>query len=116
MGKKSKKQSSAAKQAKATTPMASASLNSSDPMGCGSAGDILTKNNAKQRCIECWALLKEGKGTSCPGCSLIFCWRCEKKYFEECPNGDECVHKVRRCFKCAGANNALSLLKENEPT
>ena len=79
--------------------------------GEGSGGSVGT-GSKKLKCIHCLCNIKQGKGTSCPGCSLIFCWRCEKKYFEECPNGDECVKPIRRCSKCADASNAFALLNE----
>ena len=87
MGKRSKK--GAAAKAKAGTD--------------GSVPTTVSTSSAssKQRCAGCCALLKElAKAHQCPGCSQLFCWRCEKKYFEECPNGAACVRQVRRCDFC----------------
>lgn len=109
MGKKSKKNNGGAK---AKDDTVSSRTGGFVGAASGGTGGSIGAGSKKLKCMHCLCKIKEGKGTSCPGCSLIFCWRCEKKYFEGCPNGDECVHKVRRCFKCAGANNALTLLKE----
>ena len=57
----------------------------------GGGGGILTSSGGgskKQRCVGCLASLRDlAKAHQCPGCSLLYCWRCEKKTFEECPNG-----------------------------
>lgn len=55
----------------------------------------------KQRCVNCCSTLKDtSKAHACPGCSELYCWRCERKLFEECPNGKECVYPMRRCLNC----------------
>ena len=61
----------------------------------GSAGS----SNKAQKCTQCCATVK-ANGQRCPGCSDLYCWRCEKKYFDSCPNGSCCVHPLRRCIYC----------------
>lgn len=54
-----------------------------------------------QKCTHCLATIKDmSKGQHCPGCSSLFCWRCERKYFQVCPNETDCVHPLRRCADC----------------
>ena len=70
----------------------------------GKGAAVGTSASGKSRCAGCCALLKElAKSHLCPGCSQLFCWRCEKKYFDECPNRANCVRQVRRCDFCWNA-------------
>ena len=92
MGKKSK-----AAKAKAKVGVGDGSLGPKGGGGTGggtSAGAMVTSSggNKKQNCVRCFGTVKADKGSACPGCSLLYCWRCEKKAFEECPNGSNCVH------------------------
>ena len=96
MGKKSK--------GKAPKPPAgtAASTAAAAPSGAGAK---------KQRCIRCSCILKDlAKAHACPGChqlnGMLYCWRCEKKYFVECPNGSACVHPVKRCYVCSSGVTA----------
>ena len=67
----------------------------------------------KQRCVKCASLIKDtSKAHACPGCSVIYCWRCERKAFEECPNGEGCVHPLRRCRVCASGRSLSSLMEQ----
>ena len=89
MGKKSKK-----------GPVSKSTFGAAKSTG-GKAAAVGTNASSKQRCAYCCALLKElAKSQQCPGCSQLFCWRCEKKYFKSCPNGVNCVRQVRRCYFC----------------
>jgi len=70
------------------------------------AGD---KNKA-QKCKRCLATVKDiARGEQCPGCSALYCWRCEKKFFQSCPNGPSCVHPLRRCQDCAFGDTMLNV-------
>ena len=65
-----------------------------------------------KKCVRCLASLKDtSKAHQCPGCLELYCWRCERKNFEQCPNGENCVHPISRCFNCANARTLESLLK-----
>jgi len=55
----------------------------------------------KLKCIRCCGNIKDAaKAVACPGCYQLFCWRCEKKNFEECPNGSACICPAWRCSAC----------------
>lgn len=108
MGKKSKKNPGGAK-AKAKAG-ASSTVRDSDDAGAttdckGGGGGNLTSGGGssrkKQRCVLCCALLKDlSKAHACPGCSLLYCWRCERKAFSACPNADNCARYLERCKYC----------------
>ena len=67
----------------------------------GSGTLISTGKKLKLNCVRCFCNLKDlAKAHQCPGCSLLYCWRCERKCFDGCPNGDGCVHPIRRCLDC----------------
>ena len=117
MGKKSKKN---AAKTEAGPP---SSLANAEEAGAevaarsGSANGILTSGSGsskKQRCITCRVLLKDlTKAHECHGCHQLtgglFCWRCERKYFVECPNGSACAHPVKRCHGCSHGVTAKSI-------
>lgn len=110
MGKKSKaKQGAAAAKARAKgAGLAAASV--AAVTGAANGGAVGIK---KLKCVRCLALLKDlTKAHACPGCSLLYCWRCEKKAFGECPNGEACAHPIRRCFNCATGVTVVSALEE----
>mmetsp|Transcript_7407 Transcript_7407/g.20564 ORF Transcript_7407/g.20564 Transcript_7407/m.20564 type:complete len:377 (-) Transcript_7407:152-1282(-) len=104
MGKKSKKGGAKAKAKAGISSSASAASS-----GCATASDTTgtsivtaTTGNKKEKCVRCFGNLKDlAKAHQCPGCSHLFCWRCEKKVFEECPNGSRCVVPSRRCTGCS---------------
>ena len=106
MGKKSKKNAAGGAKAKGATSV----VRSRDDAGATknrdeTGGGILTStggsSNKKQRCVLCCALLKDlAKARACPGCSLLFCWRCERKDFNKCFNGDNCVRPISKCTNC----------------
>ena len=111
MGKKSKKNAAGgAKQAKAATSAASRRDETGATAG-ETGGGILTSSTGggkKQRCVLCCALLKDlAKAHQCPGCSVLYCWRCERKFHKQvpschkCPNGDNCVRPILRCKNCS---------------
>ena len=68
----------------------------------------------KQRCVSCLALIKDvSKGHQCPGCcSSLYCWRCEKKLFDACPNGRGCAQPMRRCHHCTSGRSLSSLVEQ----
>ena len=62
---------------------------------------LVPVNGKKQRCVGCSSLLKDiAKVKQCPGCSDLYCIRCEKKEFLQCPNADACPFPLPRCPKC----------------
>lgn len=67
----------------------------------------------REPCASCFAPIRDpSKAINCPGCSLIFCWRCEKKYFQACPNGSGCLYPMSRCENCVkGESMRLSFEK-----
>ena len=100
MGKKSKsKQRSGAAKAKAVA----APQDVTAPVAGDIVGGILASSGSKKlKCSRCYGSIKDfAKAHQCPGCSVLFCWRCERKSFEECPNGDMCVCPTKRCNKCS---------------
>ena len=104
MGKKSKKNAGGGSKGKgsvSTETNGGATTYCDGTGGCGiltSGGGTSSKKN---RCVLCCALLKDlAKAHACPGCSLLYCWRCERKSFASCPNGDRCVRPVVRCESC----------------
>ena len=68
---------------------------------------VTTTSNKRQNCARCFGTVKADKGSACPGCSQLYCWRCEKKAFAVCPNGSECVHPIRICKLCADGNTVI---------
>ena len=134
MGKKSKKQQTGGTKAKAkasATSSASGGAAAGVSTSCDGNSGILTSSK-KNRCVLCCSLLKDlAKAHACPGCSLLFCWRCEKKNFDGCQNGDRCVRPIRKCSKCRtgitmqrelvaagalGPNEKLTILDNGAPT
>ena len=111
MGKKSK--ASRAK-AKAGAGDGSSGPKGGGGSGGGAAGGAMVTSNKKQNCVRCFGTVKADKGTACPGCSLLYCWRCEKKSFTACPNGTECVHPIRRCQLCVVGATIFRVLEEKE--
>ena len=109
MGKKSK-----AARAKAKAGAAS----SGAPTGGGTSGGagamVISSSKKKQNCVRCFGTVKADKGLACPGCSLVYCWRCEKKAFMDCPNGSDCAHPFRRCELCALGYPMLRFLEKKE--
>ena len=97
MGKKSKKQNAAATAEAKSVTVGAVSVASGGDAVRGKSGSI----PKKVRCVSCLALIKDpAKGHACPGCSMLYCWRCEKKSFIRCPNGDNCSLPLRRCDRC----------------
>ena len=104
MGKKSKKNAGGGSKGKGSVSTETNGGATTYFYGTGGCG-ILTSgggtSSKKQRCVLCCALLKDlAKAHACPGCSLLFCWRCERKSFASFPNGDRCVRPVVRCESC----------------
>jgi len=87
-------------------PPAAAAGASSAPSSASAAAPTAPEavqlySSKKLRCICCLANLKDqAKAHPCPGCSDVFCWRCERKDFIECSNGPKCVHPLSRCERC----------------
>ena len=82
---------------------AKASKSAEKPSALATAGTPVSNgtSNKKERCVGCLALLKNlAKAHACPGCPWLYCWRCEKKRFEECPNGKSCLQPAKRCTLC----------------
>ena len=117
MGKKSKAKQSGNARAKGTasTPSSAATDSGVDrggAVGISSSNAATATGNKKQKCVRCFGNIKDlAKAHQCPGCSLLYCWRCEKKAFGECPNGEDCVTRIRRCEDCANANTAFKVLE-----
>ena len=64
----------------------------------------------KLKCIRCLANIKDAdKARACPGCSDIYCWRCEKKAFDDCRYRSKCVRPMRRCERCRIGDTVLAL-------
>ena len=65
-----------------------------------------------RKCTRCLATVKTeaGKGKYCPGCSELYCWRCEKKSFSACPNGAQCVCPKRVCRGCISGQTMEAVL------
>ena len=80
----------------------------------GAAGGSLVTSKKAQKCVQCWTTVKSDKGISCPGCSQLFCWRCEKKVFAECPNGTGCILPIWRCLNCSLGQTFLRVMKERD--
>ena len=78
MGKKSK---AAKAKAKAGAGDGSSGPKEGGGTGGGTSGDAMVTSNKRQNCVRCFGTVKADKGSACPGCSLLYCWRCEKKYF-----------------------------------
>ena len=96
MGKKSRKNAAAAN-AKSGV---SGAVAPATTCGAGGSGGI----PKKARCVSCLALVKDlSKGHPCPGCWMLYCWRCAKKNFIPCPNYQKCVLPLDRCKNCASA-------------
>ena len=81
----------------------------------GSGTVVSSTRIGKQRCVNCCSTLKDiSKAHACPGCSDLYCWRCEKKLFEGCPNGSRCAQPMRRCYDCAYGRTMEKQLGEAE--
>ena len=112
MGKKSKKN--------AAKPKGSASSASGEVGGGGIQGEtslaaIATSgsNKKKLKCVRCFGNIKDTtKAHACPGCSLLCCWRCEKKCFFGCPNDASCATPMRRCWNCIESKTLQSSLNK----
>ena len=113
MGKKSR-----AAKAKGNTGDANASASSGAGVGAASGGTghgaAMVTSKKAQKCVRCFGSVKADKGISCPGCSQLYCWRCEKKAFDACPNGEKCVHPIRRCWNCSHAQTFTNVMKKRE--
>ena len=101
MGKKSK---AAKAKAKAGAGDGSSGPKEGGGTGGGTSGDAMVTSNKRQNCVRCFGTVKADKGSACPGCSLLYCWRCEKKYFVPCPNGE------RRCYACVESHRLRKFL------
>ena len=112
MGKKSK--AARAKAKAGAGDGSSGSKGGGGTGGGGGGGAMVTSNKKAQKCVRCFGTVKADKGTACPGCSLVYCWRCEKKAFDECPNGSDCVHPLRRCGRCVGCDTFVGVMEEKE--
>ena len=104
MGKKSKTKAKAGGggSTKATPSLASSSTGRSPVDGVSTSGGGSSKQN-KLKCIRCLAKIKDAdKANACLGCSDIYCWRCERKDFDDCWNGGGkgCICPMRRCSQC----------------
>ena len=109
MGKKSKKQQSGGAKAK-NAAAGPSSLTEASPEVIGSSVQTRT-GSRKLKCVRCLGNLKDlAKAHQCPGCSDLYCWRCEKKQFEQCPNGANCTHPIRRCKSCSHGGTAVQAL------
>ena len=110
MGKKSK-----AAKAKAKTgvaPGAPSALGTGGGNSVGAGAMVISTSSKRQNCVRCFGTVRPDKGSACPGCAQLYCWRCEKKAFEECPNGSECVYPLRRCKLCAEGHTLRTVLEE----
>ena len=97
MGKKAKQKKQSGSAAKARAGAVGAGSLASGSADVGGNGGI----PKKVRCVCCLALIKDtAKSHACPGCSELYCWRCEKKQFFECPNGDDCADPAKNCSNC----------------
>ena len=104
MGKKSKRKPAAAAEARPSAGISSTSSGG----GGGDAGKRIV-----QKCANCLSSVKDiSKGRQCPGCSVLYCWRCERKYFVACNNGADCIHPLRRCMGCAQCGTIRKVLGE----
>ena len=111
MGKKSKATKAKAKAGAASGAPSTSGTGSGNSVG---AGAMVISTSKRQNCVRCFGIVRPDKGSACPGCSQLYCWRCEKKAFEECPNGSECVCPLRRCKVCAEGSTAVRVLEEKE--
>ena len=106
MGKKSKKKTSDAK------PNAEAA---SAAMPSGASETVGVGAGSKNKCVRCFCNLKDtSKAHICPGCTLLYCWRCEKKCFAKCPNGKSCASasNAKRCCICYEGQSFDKLVEE----
>lgn len=90
----------------------STGLGGSGGSTAGAARGAAATSKKAQKCVQCWATVKSDKGISCPGCSQLYCWRCEKKAFEACPNGSKCFHPLRRCIRCVSGTTLTRVVKD----
>ena len=85
----------------------------SSNVGDREAGVLAISSSAgskKMKCVRCCCALKDlAKAHQCPGCAQLYCWRCEKKKFRECPNGRNCINPLRRCEDCHGGRTMAKL-------
>ena len=113
MGKKSKAARAKAKAGAAASSDAPPALGS----GGGASGGAMVVSSGgskSQKCVLCLRTVRPGKGSACPGCSLLYCWRCEKNEFDDCPNGTGCARPIRRCISCIGSSTMVKVLEEKE--
>lgn len=116
MGKKSK---AARAKAKAGAASSAPSVQGSGGGTSGGTGAMVASSSSKrQKCVLCFRTVRPDKGSACPGCSQLYCWRCEKKEFDDCPNvrvdGTECARPIRRCVSCIGSSTMVKFLEEKE--
>ena len=117
MGKKSRKGAAKSK-AGASSAAGAGGGDFADGVVTASGTLTSTAGSTKKRsmkCVRCYGNVKEGKGESCPGCSLLYCCRGEMKWFGECPHGDNCVYPLRRCLSCA-MGDTMAEAMEVSPT
>ena len=113
MGKKSRKSGGA--KAKAASNASSAVNGGKDTVGDSGCGGGILASGKKQKCFRCLASLKEpSKAHACPGCSLLYCWRCERKFFAECPNGMHCIDPTRRCKECTSSRTVKKAISPKD--
>ena len=94
----------------AATGMSGAGFETNVGVGIVVAGGGGGSSGKKPKCVRCLSTLKDlAKAHGCSGCSQLFCWRCERKTFWECPNGKHCVDPQRRCRECVGGKGMAEL-------
>ena len=110
MGKKSKKKQNGAAKAKGGAASSATAVDVAQRSVYG-VGIVTGK---KQKCVQCFCNIKPDKIFLCPGCSAIFCWRCEKKKWVECVNHTNCLRPARKCVRCiSGVTIGVGLLDAN---
>ena len=114
MGKKSKAKAGGGGSTKALPSLPSSSTAGTPSAGASIGGNVgaaaAGSGKQKLKCIRCLANIKDaGKAHACPGCSDIYCWRCDKKDFRECSHASKCVHPLRRCCRCQIGSTVLAL-------
>ena len=117
MGKKSKKKAAAKAESGAASgaggePSDTASAGGGDAVAGLNPAAITRNKKKKTRCMSCRCLVKDtSKAHACPGCSIVYCWRCERREFQACPNGEICVHPIRRCGPCTSGFTLAGIMK-----
>lgn len=102
MGKKSKKNA-----AKAPGGVGGGSIRSETGMASAA-----TSGSKRLKCVRCLCNIKDtAKAHACPGCAQLYCWRCEKKTFKECPNGESCLDPVAICRDCVSGKTSVIALR-----